>query len=142
MPIARRLAVVLIAFVPVVLSAQTPAPAASAPAALAPADAKPLLGDWTIAADSPNGPSTWLLTLKVTDEKVVGEVSSDTMPKTPVTDITKRGNAVVLRYSFDYQGTPVATAMTLTPDGEALNVVFDFADGAFTMNGKATRKKT
>jgi hypothetical protein len=118
-----------------------PTPAPAAPTALTPADAAALLGDWTIAAESPNGAASWLLTLKVADAKVVGEISSETTARTSVTDITKRGASVVLRYSFDYQGTPVPTSITLTPAGETLTVVFDFADGAFTMNGKATKKK-
>jgi len=87
------------------------------------------------------GPASFVLTLKVADEKVVGELSSEVLAKTAVTDITKRGNVVVLRYSFDYQGMPIPATVALTPDGETLSVVFDFADGAFTMNGKATKKK-
>jgi hypothetical protein len=122
--------------------AQTPAPAQSAaPAPLKPADAAALVGDWNISATGPNGPATFLLTLKVADQKVVGEISSDAMAKTPITDIVKSGTAVVLNYSFDYQGMAVPSVITLTPDGETLAVVIDFAQGAYTMNGKATRKK-
>jgi len=125
--------------------AQTPAPTPAASPAVAvpltPADAASLLGDWTIAAESPMGASSYLLTLKVADNKVTGELNSEATGKNAITDISKRGNVVVMRYTFDYQGTPVPTVLTLTPTGETMAVVFDFADGAFTMNGTATKKK-
>ena len=155
MPFTSRLVAVCfvssIVGVPAIGHAQTPAqtPPAPAPAApsaaagaLTPADAATLLGDWTIAAESPMGPSSYLLTLKVTDNKVAGELSNETTGKNAITDISKRGSAVLLRYSFDYQGMQVPTVITLTPNGETMTVVFDFADGAFTMNGTATKKKS
>jgi hypothetical protein len=129
--------------------AQTPAPAAPAaapaapaePSALRAADAKALLGDWTIAAEGPQGPAAIALTLKADGDKTVGEISSDAMPATTITDITKAGDSVFLRYSFDYQGNAVPTVLTLTPSGETLTASFDFADGAYTMTGTASRKK-
>jgi hypothetical protein len=143
---ASALAIAVLLAVPsFAIARQAPAapqaqPAASVP--LAPADAASLVGDWTIAAESPMGPSAFLLTLKVADGKVVGEISSDMQPKAAITDITKAGAVVTLRYTFDYQGNGVPAAITLTPGAaETLTVVFDFADGAFTMNGTATRKK-
>jgi hypothetical protein len=127
---------------------QQPAPAPGAPAAPAApvaltADAaKPLLGDWTIVVQGQQGPATINLTLKADAGKAVGEMSSDVMPATTVTDITKAGDVIVLRYSFDYQGNMVPTEVTMKPAGEALDVTFDFAGGAFIMAGTATRKKS
>jgi hypothetical protein len=128
--------------------AQTPAAPAAAPAApvaepsaLRAADAKALLGDWTIAAEGPQGPAAIALTLKADGDKTVGEISSDAMPPTTITDITKAGDSVFLRYSFDYQGNAVPTVLTLTPSGETLTASFDFAEGAYTMTGTASRKK-
>lgn len=129
--------------------AQAPSPSASAssaaasaePGALRAADAKALLGDWTIAADGQQGPVTIALTLKADGDKTVGEISSDAMARTTITDITKAGDSVFLRYSFDYQGNTVPTVVTLTPSGETLTARFDFADGAYTMTGTASRKK-
>jgi hypothetical protein len=129
--------------------AQTPAPAASASSASTPAapgalratDAKALLGEWTITAQGQQGPTTIALTLKADGDKTVGQISSDVMEPTTITDITKAGDSVFLRYTFDYQGNTVPTVVTLTPSGEALTVSFDFADGAYTMTGTASRKK-
>ena len=109
---------------------------------LRPADAKALLGDWTIVATGPQGAITMLLTLNVQEDKVVGDISSDAMGKNRITSVTKFGDDVVLRYSFDYQGNPVPAVVTLTPAGENLKASFDFADGAFTMPATATRKKS
>jgi hypothetical protein len=119
------------------------APATAAPKVeeLTAADAKPLLGDWTIAAEGPQGAMTFTLTLKSDADKTVGAISSDMMAEVPITDLAKFGDSVLLRYSFDYQGSPVPTVITLTPAGETMKAVFDFADGAFTMPGTATRKK-
>jgi hypothetical protein len=129
--------------------AQTPAPVAAAssatspaePGALRSADAKALLGDWTITAQGQQGPTTMALTLKADGDKTVGQISSEVMAPTTITDITKTGDSVFLRYSFDYQGNTVPTVVTLTPSGETLTVSFDFADGAYTMTGTASRKK-
>jgi invasion protein IalB len=125
--------------------AQAPAAASAAasaePGALRAADAKALLGDWTIAAEGPQGPAAIVLTLKADGDKTVGEISSDVMASTTITDITKAGESVFLRYSFDYQGNTVPTVLTLTPSGETLTASFDFADGAYTMTGTASRKK-
>lgn len=134
---------------PAAARAQTPAPVAAAssatspaePGALRSADAKALLGDWTITAQGQQGPTTMALTLKADGDKTVGQISSEVMAPTTITDITKAGDSVFLRYSFDYQGNTVPTVVTLTPSGETLTVSFDFADGAYTMTGTASRKK-
>jgi hypothetical protein len=111
----------------------------AAPVALTAADAKALLGDWTIVAEGMQGPATFTLTLKADGEKTLGELTSDVMAATTITDITRTGETVRLRYSFDYEGNPIPTVITLTPGGESLEVVFDFADGAYLMSGTATR---
>ena len=137
-------AAVLLLGSPSFVYAQTAAGTASAPAApapLSPADATPLLGAWTIAAEGQQGPLAIDLVLKMEAGKVVGEITVPALEKTPVTDITKAGTAVILRYVFDYQGNGIPAKVTLTPAGETMAVVFEFADGAFTMNGTASRKK-
>ena len=137
--LARVLAgATLVALVTAPLAAQTPAPA---PAPLTAADAKPLLGDWTINADSAMGPMAFVLTIKTEGDKAVGVMASDMIGSSPITDITKAGDNITLRYAFDYQGNAVPAEVTLTPAGDTLKVYFDFASGAFTMPGTATRKK-
>jgi hypothetical protein len=137
------LAIIAVCSAAAVMAAQSPAPAAPTPKLvdLTAADAQPLLGDWTIAGDSPQGPVTFTLSLKTEADKPVGTISSDMIPATPISAMAKYGQDVLLRYSFDYQGMPVSAVLTLTPGGDTMKAVFDFADGAFTMPATATRKK-
>jgi hypothetical protein len=109
--------------------------------ALTAADAKPLLGDWLLSAESPQGPVTFTLSLESDADKTVGTIGSDMMDATPITDIVRSGENVLLRYSFDYQGAPVSTVLTLTPSGDTMKATFDFANGAYIMPATATRKK-
>jgi hypothetical protein len=136
----------------VALSAQAPPPspaqtsaapgvAAATPAAPTAEQVKPFLGDWNIQAESPQGPLAMALNLKDTAGKIVGQISSDMMPTQPITDITKAGESLVLKYALDFNGTPVPVMLTLTPAGETVKVAFDFAGGQFTMNGTGTKKK-
>ncbi len=125
--------------------AQAPAstaPAAAAPAAgaLTPADAATFMGDWTLAMESPMGPSAIALSVKEEAGKVVGEISSDMQPKTPITDVSKIAGNLVMGYTFMYEGNPVPVSVTLAPaaDGK-VNATLDFGGGAFLMTGTATK---
>ena len=61
--------------------------------------------------------------------------------KQAITDITKTGEMLTLKYSLDYQGNSVPVVITLTPAAETLKVSFDFAGGQFMLAGTATKKK-
>lgn len=125
---------------PAAALAQSPAPAAAAaPAAVTPADAKPYLGDWTITGESPMGPFTTSLSMKVDDGKVVATISSEIQPPTAITDITKGASGLVLRYSFDFDGNAIPAVLTVTPKADKLDALFNFADGAFEMGGVGTK---
>lgn len=133
------LALALVA-APVLASAQSPAPAAAAASAgVTPADAKPFLGDWTIAGESQMGPFTMSLSMKVDQGKVVATLSSEVQAPTTVTDITKGANGLVLRYSFEFDGNSIPAVVTLTQKADKLDAVFSFADGAFEMGGVGTK---
>lgn len=116
--------------------AQQPAPPVPAPPTAA--EAAPFMGDWTIAAESQMGPTAMALTIKIEADKVQGEISSEQMPKTVITDVVKSGPSLLLRYSFDFQGMAIPVVVTLTP-GATVAVSIDFAGGAFVMAGTATK---
>ena len=133
-----RFRILLVAFLfsgSLVGSAQEPPPALATPE-----NAAVFLGDWTLEANGQYGPASFTLTLKNTEGKVVGEISSATAPKQAITDITKAGTSLVLRYAFDYQGMPINTIIRLTPADGKVAADFDFADGAAQMSGTATKK--
>ena len=82
------------------------------------ADAAPFIGDWTLAMQGPNGPAAFELTVKVEKDKVVGEIKGEQLPLQAITDVTKGDKSLYLSYSFNYEGSPVPTVVSLTPAAE------------------------
>ena len=115
---------------------------ASALAQVTAAEAAPFLGDWTLAMQGPNGPGTFNLSVKVEDDKVVGEIGSDALPTQKVTSISKTEKSLVVNYSFPWEGNSIDAVVSLTPgtDGKVAAQI-DFAGGAYTMTGTATKKE-
>ena len=58
-----------------------------------------------------------------------------------VTDVTKAGAALVLRYVAEVQGTQVPVSISLVPDGETLKADFVFMGGEYAASSVAKRKK-
>lgn len=89
----------------------------------------------------PNGPGTFNLSLKVDNDKVVGEISSDAVPTQPITSVSKADKTLLLGYSFNWEGNPVDAVVSLTPEEGKVNAQIDFAGGAYVMTGTATKKE-
>ena len=104
------------------------------------ADAGKFMGAWQLTLDSPQGPFVLTMTLTDADGKVACELTSDVMPAQKVTDISKAGNDLVLKYQGDFQGQAFAAKITLTPVDDKLGVMFDVMDGQFTMSGVGAKK--
>jgi hypothetical protein len=100
------------------------------------------LGNWTLTAEGQQGPATFSLAVRPEAGKVLAEISSTVMPKQAITDITMLGPALVLRYSFDYQGMAIPVALTLTPSEGKTAVNMAFADGQYVMTGSAAKAET
>ncbi|HYB96563.1 MAG TPA: hypothetical protein VEC39_16440 [Vicinamibacterales bacterium] len=113
-----------------------------AEAQLAPGDAAGYIGNWTLTLDSPQGPFEQNVVFKDEAGKVVAELSNQMQPDAQkVTDITKTGADLVLKFSGNFQGNPFDAVITMTPDGtDKVKVVFDVNSGMFTMNGTGTKK--
>ena len=113
-----------------------------AEAQLAPADAGAFMGSWTLSLESPQGAFEQSLVLKDEAGKVVGEMSSQMAPEVQkVTDVSKKGDDVILKFAGNFQGNPFDAMITLTPDGAGkCKVTFDINGGQFTMNGTGTKK--
>jgi hypothetical protein len=99
-------------------------------------------GEWTLTLDSPQGSFEQNLVFKDEDGKLIAEMSSQAMPEVQkVTDITKSGTDVVLKFAGNFQGNPFDAAVTLTPDGtDKCKVTFDVNGGQFTMSGTGMKK--
>jgi hypothetical protein len=121
---------------PAVVSAQsTPA---TVPAT--PAEAAPFLGDWTLTMQGPDRSASFDLTVKVEGEKVVGEISAAEMAKQFVPEAWMAEKTFRMRYSFDYQGSPIDGVISLTPAADKVDAQIDFANGAYLMTGTAAKK--
>jgi hypothetical protein len=111
-------------------------------AQVTPADAAPFIGDWTLDLQGPNGPGAFDLTVKVEKEKVVAEITGETTPTQPITDVAKADKSLVLSYSFNYEGNAVDAVVRLTPAAEGkMKAQIEFAGGAYLMSGSATKKE-
>ena len=116
--------------------------AVAAAQALTAADAGVFMGNWTLTLDSPQGPFEQNVVLKDDGGKVVAELSSQLQPDVQkVTDISKTGADLVMKFAGNFQGNPFDAAITMTPDGtDKAKVTFDVNGGQFTMSGTGVKK--
>ena len=116
--------------------------AAPARAQLAPADAGDFMGAWTIVLDTPQGTFEQELTLKDEEGKVVAVMVNQMQPEGQrITDVSKDGDKLVLKFAGNFQGNPFDAAVTLTPDGtDKCKVTFDVNGGQFSMSGTGAKK--
>jgi hypothetical protein len=110
--------------------------------ALSPADAGAFMGSWTLTLDSPQGPFEQSMVLKDDGGKVVAEISNQMQPDAQkVTDVSKKGDDLILKFAGNFQGNPFDAVITMTPDGtDKCKVTFDVNSGMFTMSGTGTKK--
>ena len=111
-------------------------------AQLAPADAGAFMGSWSLMLDSPQGQFEQTLLVKDEGGKVVAEISNQMQPDVQkVTDVSKKGDDLVLKFAGNFQGNPFDAEITMAPDGtDKCKVTFDVNGGQFTMSGTGTKK--
>jgi hypothetical protein len=115
---------------------------AAAQSALATADATAFIGSWTLNLESPQGAFEQTLDIKDASGKIAAKLTSPLAPEpTDITDVTKSGTDLVLKFAGDFQGQAFTAAITLTPDGDnKAKVSFNIMDGMFVMEGTGTKK--
>ena len=125
----------------VVPAVQAQAAAAPAPS-IAPADLAPFVGDWTLTLSGPNGPAAMDLSVRAEKDKPAADLSSEALPKQPITDFSLSEKTLVMGYSFTWEGNPVSAVISMTPAAEgAMKAQIDFAGGAYVMAGTAAKKE-
>lgn len=133
--VARRIAASL-----VLMGALVAPMDASAQSQLDVAQAQAFLGDWVINMDTDLGPMTLNMTIEDRGGKVAATVGSpDLGGSAEVTDITREGENLVLKYDIDAQGQYVDVLMSLARDGENINTTIEAAAGQFVTTAVATR---
>ena len=100
------------------------------------------MGSWTLTLDSPQGAFEQTVVLKDEGGKVIAEISNQMQPDVQkVTDVTKKGDDLVLKFAGNFQGNAFDAMITMTPDGtDKAKVTFDVNGGQFTMSGTGTKK--
>jgi hypothetical protein len=88
------------------------------------------------------GPFEQELTLKDEDGKVVGVMTNQIQPEGQrITDVSKEGADLVLKFSGNFQGNAFDAKVTVTPSGPGkATVSFDVNSGQFSMSGAGTKK--
>lgn len=116
--------------------------AAGVSAQPSPADMGAFMGAWSVMLDTPQGAMEQNIAFKEEAGKVVAELSSAIQPDTmTVTDVTKQGADVVVKFAGNYQGNAFDAMITMSPDGDGkAKVIFDVNGGQFSMTGVGTKK--
>ncbi|MEE8129216.1 MAG: hypothetical protein V3T48_02935 [Vicinamibacterales bacterium] len=129
---------IVTALVAVALLALAPIAFAQDASELDVSEAEPFMGMWSLSFESGQGPLDYSLDLKDMDGKVAATLNSDFFGESMVTDITKDGDDLTLKWEGDMQGQVIPLTLTLTPDGDGLTAMLDFA-GMTQMDGTVTR---
>lgn len=117
------------------------ASAAHAQDGIKPADVEKFMGTWSLNLESPQGSFAMNFSLTEKEGKLAGELTSDMAPPQEITDITKSGEELVLKYAGNFQGNSFDAKVTLTPSGDnSVNIIFDVNNGQFLMNGTGIKK--
>ena len=96
------------------------------------------MGPWVLNFDSPQGPFAMNLDVADVAGKVSATIANDFMGESQITDISKAGDDLSLKWDADVQGQTMPLTLILTPDGDGLKVSLDFA-GMGAMEGTGTR---
>ena len=129
---------IVTALVAVALLALAPIAFAQHASELDVSEAEGFMGMWSLSLQSDQGPFDYSLDLKDMGGKVAATLNNDFLGESTVTDITKVGDDLTLKWEGDMQGQVIPLTLTLTPDGDGLKAMLDFA-GMAQMDGTGSR---
>jgi hypothetical protein len=81
--------------------------------------------------------------VKAAGDKVVATITNQMQPAAQeVTDVSKEGKDLVLKFAGDFQGNAFDAKIVMSPTGDdKASVLFDINGGQFSMSGAGTKKK-
>jgi len=123
-------AVAMLVFAPIAMAQEA--------SALDVSEAEAFMGGWTLNFDSPQGPFAMNLDVADVSGKVTATVANDFMGESQITDISRAGDNLSLKWDADVQGQTMPLTVVLMPDGDGLKASLDFA-GMGAMDGTGTR---
>ena len=104
------------------------------------AQAQAFLGKWVISMQTDMGPFSMNLELVDQGGKVAANIGAPEMGgMQSVTDVTRSGESLVLRFEANAQGQFFDVLVALAPNGQNLSVLFEVGTGEFSASGVATR---
>jgi type 1 glutamine amidotransferase len=123
------------------MEGRTPARLASqtTTAAITPAQAAPFIGDWSASVTSQMGPTTYNVSVKVDDGKVVATVGGGMFPPAAAADVYLSGKNLFVKYASNFQGMSIPGLIALTPAGQDMLMTISILDGQMEMAGRATK---
>jgi hypothetical protein len=102
--------------------------------------AQAFMGAWVMVLETDFGAMNLELEIEDMSGKVGAQVgSADFGGFQSITDITRSGENLLMKYMMDAQGQMIDIAMTLERQGEGLGVRLDVAGGQMTLNTTATK---
>ena len=113
-------------------------PSASGAQTVTPEDAQDFMGTWAIDVNTPGGAITLDLTVTEADGKVAAEIGGGDNPTSTISEITKNGSSLVMKYEADLGGAATPVTLTADADGDTLSLNFDVAGQVLPATG--TRK--
>ena len=81
------------------------------------------------------------MSVKTEKDKPAADLTSEAMPKQTITDFSMADKALVIGYSFTWEGNAVSAVISMTPAADGpMKAQIDFAGGAYVMTGTAAKK--
>jgi len=102
------------------------------------AQAADFMGRWNVAIESDFGPFEVVLHIQDSQGRTVASVGTPQGDAT-VTEISRSGEQLVLRYAFDGPDGALPIVVNLRRDGENLRTTMDVGGGLFTASGTGRR---
>ena len=105
-------------------------------------DAAAFMGSWVVDFTSPQGSLPLEVTVADKDGSVAVDIKGENLAPAggAVKDVTKTGDALVMKYDGEIMGMVIPVTLTLTSTGGKFAGKIDLMDGQFSMDGEVKKK--
>lgn len=103
-------------------------------------DGKAFLGDWVLSIEGRRGMQERPLSIKEAGGKMTAELGGGRGGPVSITDVTGKGNELILKFNQEGPQGAIDVVMTLTLKDGTLTVKQDMAGGQFSQTGTGKKK--